>query len=563
MLKKKDVDRILTWMLRSNDGVSDLIFTPGRPLQVESSGKLVKVATDPAIENLTPYQTEMLTVGILGNDRGNYQALVKQGSADCAYQLGEDCRFRVNAFQQRKQYAMVLRKLETHIQTLADLGLPAIFKDMAQEKNGLILVTGSTGSGKSTTLAGLLNEMNETRPIHILTIEDPIEYVHPHKMATFNQRELGTDFDTFASSLRAALRQAPKVILIGEMRDRATVEIGLAAASTGHLVLSTLHSIDCGQTINRIVGMFDKEEEEQIRAKLAECLRYVVSQRLLPRQPKGRIPSQEIMGMNLRVKEIVLAGESEGKTYYDIISVSGNRGWQTHDQAIAGMYAAGHVSEETALAYASQKAVLMRLIDRIKQERGVEEDNGLNLSIDTSGKEMENLIKKAWPSSPQTWPLRFDLPENHFLVAYEPLLTNSEGNQFFLTVGLKVQGVVAGINIANPGGEMQLTASSSGGANPIVAYDGWKIRAMTLGPLPLTTKQENMLRQLIETKLPPQIELPNPKFIPPKQEALKVLAERGKLFHVNTLRGLSEKATDESEKAAIAQTIAKIQERGL
>ena len=244
MLRKKDTDHILMHMLRSQKGTSDLNFTPGKPLQVESSGALTKVVTNPPNDILTPYQTEMLAISVLGMDRGNFEALARAGSADCAYEVPGECRFRVNVFQTKRQLSLVLRKLETKILTLDDLGIPAIFKDMAAEKNGLILVTGATGSGKSTTLAAVLNEMNETRPIHILTIEDPIEYVHPHKKATFNQRELGTDFDTFHSSLRAALRQAPKVILIGEMRDRETVDIGLAAASTGHLVLSTLHSID-------------------------------------------------------------------------------------------------------------------------------------------------------------------------------------------------------------------------------------------------------------------------------------------------------------------------------
>lgn len=563
MLKKKDVDRILSRMLASHDGVSDLNFTPGKPLQVEASGKLVKVAMDPPIELLTPFQTEMLTLGILGGDRGNYEALVKRGSADCAYELGKACRFRVNAFQQRRQYSMVLRKLETEIKTISDLGLPEIFREMAQEKNGLILVTGATGSGKSTTLAALLNEMNETRPIHILTIEDPIEYVHPHKQATFNQRELGTDFDTFASSLRAALRQAPKVILIGEMRDRDTVEIGLAAASTGHLVLSTLHSIDCGQTINRIVGMFDKEEEAQIRAKLAECLRFVVNQRLLPREPKGRVASQEIMGMNLRVRELVVAGESEGKSFYDIITVSRNRGWQTHDQAIADFYAEGKVSEETAVAYASQKPIVMRAIDRFKQERGIQDDHGLNLSLDSSGKEIDNLIKSAWPSAGNMWPLRCDLGDDAYLVVYEPLITLIEGNQLHLTMGLKVQGAFPGIPSPNPTGEMQILATGAPGMGTMVTIQSWKITRVAIGVVALTTKVDQQTRSLVANHLSASFDLPNPRFVEAKQKALQTLAQRGKLLHISTLRGLAGKALDDAEKKAIEATIAEIQRRGV
>jgi len=377
MLTRRNLDKVLMTMLRSNKGVSDLFFVAGKPLQVEVDGKLKAVETDPAIEMLTPYHTEMIALSLIGGDKNLLDILIKTGSTDCAYEVPGQCRFRVNIFQQKKRYSMVLRKLETHIMTLDDLSMPPIFKNMASENNGLILVTGSTGSGKSTTLAALLNEMNETRPVHILTIEDPIEFVHPHKKATFNQRELGVDFDTFPSSLRAALREAPKVILIGEMRDKETVDLGLAAASTGHLVVSTIHSIDCGQTINRIVGMFDREEEKQIRARLAECTRYIVNQRLLPKNGGGRVPSQEIMGMNLRIKDLIINGEGEERTFYDAISQGGSKGWQTHDQVIEQHYRNGLISEETALSYASKRSIMLRAVDTAKQERGIEDPNAL------------------------------------------------------------------------------------------------------------------------------------------------------------------------------------------
>src|SRR5262249_48229437 len=214
--------------------------------------------------------------------------------------------------------SVILRKLSTEIPSVEQLNFPPIFIQMTKEKTGLILVTGATGSGKSTTLASLLNELNETRPIHIVTLEDPLEFVHPQKKATFNQREMGSDFSSFAAGLRASLRQAPKVILVGEMRDRETVEIGMSAGETGHLVMSTLHTINAGQTINRIVGMFDQEEEKQIRIRLAESLRWVVSQRLLPKVGGGRIAALEITGNSLRVKEAIEHGESEGKTFYEI-----------------------------------------------------------------------------------------------------------------------------------------------------------------------------------------------------------------------------------------------------
>jgi twitching motility protein PilT len=253
---------------------------------------------------------------------------------------------------------------------------------MAQEKNGLILVTGATGSGKSTTLAALIDRMNQTKAMHIVTLEDPMEFVHPHKKATINQRELGSDFDTFANGLRAALRQAPKVILVGEMRDRETVEIALSAAETGHLVLSTLHTIDAGQTITRILGMFDKDEEKLIRIRLANTLRWIVSQRLLPKIDGGRVAALEIMGTNLRVKDSVLNGESEGKTFYEIIEAAEPFGMQTFDQSIIKLFQEGVIDEDTALAYASRKSVARRGIDEAKKEWGMLTSDIEELALD-------------------------------------------------------------------------------------------------------------------------------------------------------------------------------------
>src|SRR3989440_2588816 len=260
--------------------------------------------------------------------------------------------------------------------------MPEIFHQMTKEKTGLILVTGATGSGKSTTLAALLNEINESKSIHIVTLEDPVEFVHPQKKATFNQREMGTDFDTFASGLRAALRQAPKVILVGEMRDRETVEIGMSAAETGHLVMSTLHTINAGQTINRIVGMFDQAEEKQIRIRLAETVRWIVSQRLLPKIGGGRVAALEIMGNNLRVKDAIEHGESDGKTFYEIIEASSSFGWKTFDQAMMELFDQGLITEETALLYCSNKGVVTRGIDKIKKTRGETTSSLTGLSLD-------------------------------------------------------------------------------------------------------------------------------------------------------------------------------------
>jgi twitching motility protein PilT len=250
------------------------------------------------------------------------------------------------------------------------MNLPEAFRKMAEEKNGNILVTGATGSGKSTSLATILDDINEKKSVHVVTLEDPVEFSHPHKMATFNQREMGNDFDTFANGLRAALRQAPKVILVGEMRDRETVEIGLSAAETGHLVLTTLHTVDAGQTINRSLGMFSTDEENQIRVRLADTVRWIVCQRLLPKEGGGRVAAFEIMASNLRVKDAILNGESEGKTYYDIIQSGKAFGMITFDDSIVELFSKGLISEETARAYASNKGVVGRGIDSVKSSRG-------------------------------------------------------------------------------------------------------------------------------------------------------------------------------------------------
>jgi twitching motility protein PilT len=381
-MRKADVDYILGRMLDSHDNVSDLNFTVAKPPQVETSGELTPVMVDPRLEKLTPFQTETLALHLMQCDRRLSQLLIAQGSCDCSYALIGKARFRVNVFQQRNSYSIVLRKLSTQILTTDDLKLPPAFHRMAQEKNGLILVTGATGSGKSTTLAALIDEMNQTKAMHIVTLEDPIEVVHPHKKATINQRELGSDFDTFANSLRAALRQAPKVILVGEMRDRDTIEIALSAAETGHLVLSTLHTVDAGQTINRILGMFDKDEEKLVRIRLADALRWIVSQRLLPKVGGGRVAALEIMGTSLRVKDSVLNGESEGKTFYEIIEAAEPFGMQTFDQSIIKLFQERLITEETALAYASHKSVARRGIDDIKKEQGINTSDIEELALD-------------------------------------------------------------------------------------------------------------------------------------------------------------------------------------
>jgi twitching motility protein PilT len=291
-----------------------------------------------------------------------------------------------------------MRKLNTSVPTLAQLKMPETFLKLAQEKTGLILVTGATGSGKTTTLAAVLHEINMTKSIHVITLEDPVEFVHPHLKSTFNQREMGSDFSSFAAGLRAALRQAPKVVLVGEMRDRETVEIGLTAAETGHLVLSTLHTIDAGQTINRILGMFEPEEQEQVRVRLADTLRWVISQRLVPRIGGGRFALIEILGSNLRTKETIVQGESEGKSFYEIIESNHMFGWRTFDQACLEAYEQNIITEETAASYSSKRGVVSRGIDVIKKARG-ESTGGAEFR-------MKPEPKKVVPAFPATLKLK-------------------------------------------------------------------------------------------------------------------------------------------------------------
>lgn len=383
-MRKAEVDYILTTMLEAFGNISDLNITVGQPFQVETSGKLVEVKVKPPVPKITPFQAEVIALNLINSDRRLTEIILKRGSCDCSYYIQGKARFRVNIFSQRGNYSIVLRKLETRIPSIDELKLPPQFAKAAEEKNGLILVTGATGSGKTTTLAALLNKINHDKAVHIITLEDPVEFVHPHLKATFNQRELGSDFDSFSTGLRAALRQAPKVILVGEMRDRETVEIGMSAAETGHLVMSTLHTVDAGQTINRIVGMFNQEEEQQIRIRLSDTLRWVISQRLVPKEGGGRVALLEIMNNNMRVKDTILNGETEDKTFYDIVRNGDAYGMWTFDQHIIKLYGQGLISEQTAKGYATRKAIVARGIDAIKASKGEKTTDIEGLSMDDS-----------------------------------------------------------------------------------------------------------------------------------------------------------------------------------
>ena len=369
-------------MLKTYDGISDLIFSVGHPLQVEDYGELKPVFVDPPIDRLTPYHTEQLALALLQGNRRLMRTYLVEGSCDCSYSLHEEARFRVNIFRQQGNFAIVMRKLQAVVPTLQSLELPPIFSEIAREKTGLVLLTGATGSGKTTTLAALLHEINQTQPVHVVTLEDPIEFVHAAGRATFNQRELGHDFENYPSGLRAALRQAPKIILVGEMRDRATVEVALMAAETGHLVLSTLHTVDAGQSINRMLGLFSLGEEQQLRIRLADSIRYIVSQRLAPKIGGGRQLLTEIMGYNLRTRETIALGEGDNRSFYEIIEASSPFGWITFDQSILNAYEAGTISEETARLFASKKGKVSRGIDLLQKTRGIDNQTDTGLRLD-------------------------------------------------------------------------------------------------------------------------------------------------------------------------------------
>jgi twitching motility protein PilT len=364
---KENLNQLLSAMIQSHDGISDLLFVSGKAPQVETHGKLKTFAVAVTEAPLTSERIEALAMAILDANPKAAQDLADHGSCDCSYSLGDACRFRVNIFRQNGNYAMVLRRLQTQIPSLAKLNLPPIFNDIIAEKNGIIFVTGGTGSGKTTTLAALLNEINLTSEVHIVTLEDPIEFLHPHIKATFSQREFKRDFFSFPSGLRAALRQAPKVILVGEIRDRETMEIALTAAETGHVVYSTLHTISAGQTINRILGMFSKEEEEQVRQRLAETLRFVVSQRLVPKTSGGRILVTEIMGNSMRSREAIVLGEGENRRFLDIIEGGNTAGWHSFEQSLLKAYKSELITEETALLYCTNKSQMRQRLDNAKK----------------------------------------------------------------------------------------------------------------------------------------------------------------------------------------------------
>ncbi len=361
------LNQVLAAMLQSHEGVSDLLFVAGKAPQVESHGKLASVALDGVEIALNSARIESLARVIMNGNERLVKDLATAGSCDCSYTLPEVCRFRVNIYRQNGNYAMVLRRLQTQIPSMEKLNMAPVFREVIKEKTGIIFVTGGTGSGKTTTLAAMLNEINQNSEVHIVTLEDPIEFLHPHVKATFSQRELGRDFFTFPDGLRAALRQAPKIIFVGEIRDRDTMEIALTAAETGHVVYSTLHTISAGQTINRVLGMFTQEEEKQVRERLAETLRYVISQRLAPKVGGGRLLITELMGSSMRTREAISLGENENRRLNDIIEAGNTAGWHSFEQSLTKAFGEDLITEETALLYCVNRNQMRQRIDTIKK----------------------------------------------------------------------------------------------------------------------------------------------------------------------------------------------------
>ena len=355
-----ELDNLLTAMLQISEGISDLLFVAGKPPQIEVHGRLKSFEAEPVLSSA---RIEGLARAIINGNPRHLQDLAEHGSCDCSHSLSGSGRFRVNIYRQNGNYAMVLRLLQSQIPTMEFLQLAPVFHEIIKEKTGLIFVTGGTGNGKTTTLAAMLNEINLTSDVHIVTLEDPVEFLHPHLRATFSQRELGRDFYSYPDGLRAALRQAPKIIFVGEIRDQETMEIALTASETGHVVFSTLHTVSAAQTIHRILGMFNRDEEVQVRERLVSCLRYIISQRLVPKISGGRLLVTEVLGSGLRSREAIALGENDGRRMAEIIEAGNPYGWHSFEQSLLKAFVEELITEETALLYSTNKTQMHQRLD--------------------------------------------------------------------------------------------------------------------------------------------------------------------------------------------------------
>lgn len=380
--------QVVQGMLSVSDKISDLIFSPGRPPQVELIGKLTPVSL-PGMEMLTPAHTAAIAKALIGSNKTAEESLEKYGSADLSFSLTGLSRFRVNIFKQRGSHAIVMRVVPNKIPSFEELGLPNKLAEIAELKNGIVLVTGPTGSGKSSTLAAIIDLINEAKSYHIVTIEDPIEFIHQHKNSTVHQRELHSDTSSFAYALRAALRQAPKVILVGEIRDLETCEVALEASETGHLVLSTLHTTDAVKTVERLIGMFPKSQEHIIRMRLSGAFRFIVSQRLVPRADGyGRVAAIEVLTSTARTRDYIEKGEREGKSLYDAMRDGTLEGMNVFDGELERMMRDGVITMNDGLAYSTNRQnLLLQISDlgggSIGEMIGVESRTG-NLGLGVS-----------------------------------------------------------------------------------------------------------------------------------------------------------------------------------
>lgn len=373
MLTEIEIKDLFYKLAYLEEGISDIFILSGYPFQIMVHGRVKSVyLKDYPLEKLSPFQTEFIAFSMLKKNPYLFKKLLEDGYVDFSYFLDDETRFRVNIFSRQRTYNIVMRKLESKVKSIKDWGLPEVFYKIAKEKYGIVLVTGATGQGKTTTLAAILHEINKNENVHIITLEDPIEYIHKPIKATINQRELGTDFNSYAEGLRSALREAPHVILVGEIRDRETMDIVLTAAETGHLVFSTLHTIGASHTINRIISFYKPEEERTIRYRVAGALRWVIGQKLLPKIGGGRIPVFDILYNTLRIKEIIMTGESEGKTFYEAMKEGSAFGMRTFDQDLIEAYKKGLIEEDIVVTHALRRDIVNREIDIIKSQRSRE-----------------------------------------------------------------------------------------------------------------------------------------------------------------------------------------------